>query len=93
MERRERHLPPFAVAGGAAILEAAAQVIGAPFKIARIARLTDAAAAFDTGLPVLDIGDAETPYSPGIRVKRARGWPCVRWRSLWTWRGMAPHQR
>ena len=53
--RNERSLPPFAVVGCAATLEARAQEIGLDrAKLVRISRAAEAASVFATGLPVLD---------------------------------------
>lgn len=55
--------PPFFVTGGAGVLAAAAEARGIACPVARIARPSEAADAFATGLPVL--GDADCDYRPG----------------------------
>lgn len=61
--RRELRLPPFFVVGGAELLQQAARSRGIDLTTARIANPDDAAACFDTALPVLGTSDGE--WHPG----------------------------
>jgi 4-hydroxythreonine-4-phosphate dehydrogenase len=56
-------LPPFAVVGSRRILEQAAERRGVHVRVAGIATPGEAAALFDTALPVIDVGDGD--YRPG----------------------------
>ena len=56
-------LPPFFVAGGAKVLEAAARTRGLDVPIARISNPAEAQACFGSALPVL--GKDDGPYRPG----------------------------
>lgn len=56
-------LPPFCVVGSAAIIAAAARARGIEVPVVTIATPGEAAAHFDTALPVVDIGAGD--YAPG----------------------------
>ncbi|TCJ39383.1 4-hydroxythreonine-4-phosphate dehydrogenase PdxA [Parafrankia sp. BMG5.11] len=61
---RERNaLPPFAVAGGARLLAAAAKLRGMSLSIEQVETLEDAREVFSRSLPVL--GALDGPYRPG----------------------------
>ncbi|WP_338466616.1 4-hydroxythreonine-4-phosphate dehydrogenase PdxA [Novosphingobium sp. ZN18A2] len=61
--RRAEHLAPFFVVGSRALLEAAARQRGLDVPVRTIDVPADAAACFDSALPVLDIGTLD--YTPG----------------------------
>ena len=62
--RIDQALPPFAVIGGAKLLQAAAASRGIDLPVARIASMDEAAQVFAQALPVLD--SADLPYRPGM---------------------------
>ena len=62
--RREAEaLPPFAVAGGAELLRAAAKSRGIELPVERVAHAADAAAVFADALPI--VGDIDGEWTPG----------------------------
>ena len=64
--REARQLPAFFAVGGARILAAAAASRGIDLPIVRISDPAEAATAFPTGLPVIDLPDSEfAHYTPG----------------------------
>lgn len=62
--RIDQAIPPFAVIGGAKLLQAAAASRGIDLPVARIASMDEAAQVFTQALPVLD--SADLPYCPGM---------------------------
>ena len=64
--RREAEIAPFVVAGGAAVLAAAARLRGIDVPIARIAQPDEATRVFAEALPVIDLPGVEhVAYAPG----------------------------
>ncbi|MEB3415660.1 4-hydroxythreonine-4-phosphate dehydrogenase PdxA [Alteriqipengyuania sp. WL0013] len=61
--RRAEGLAPFAVVGGAGVLEASAASMGVDCPVVRIGTFAEADGVFAGALPVLDIADAA--YTPG----------------------------
>jgi 4-hydroxythreonine-4-phosphate dehydrogenase len=68
VRRVEEDLPPFAVAGGAGVLQAAAEARGLDVPICMVASMTEVTECFDDALPVFAGNDAE--YRPGAPDKR-----------------------